>query len=97
MLAETEMSEDLTRKKEKIQQRASRVMQMVSPKEKNDTEEEWGIDDEWTDEHESIAFITDAVNYTESVTRTGEINIETQKIKQRQLERQEPETQQILE
>lgn len=97
VLAETEMSEDLTRKKEKIQQRASRVMQMVSPKEKNDTEEEWGIDDEWTDEHESIAFITDAVNYTESVTRTGKINIETQKIKQRQLERQEPETQQILE
>lgn len=97
VLSETEMSENLTHKKEQIQQRASKIMQMVSPKEISDTEEEWEIDDEWTDEHDSIAFISDAVSYTEGVTRTGEINIETQKIKQRQLERQEPETQQILE
>lgn len=91
VLSQTEMSENLTNKYTQIQQSASRIKGMLTTMKISDEADGWKIDGEWTDEHDSNAFIADVEeNISQKATISG-INQETQYIKSKKRDKNKSE------
>lgn len=75
-------------------QRASEFISTLDQKREQEHELSLKRTEEINEEYEQ--WVAESITLTEQTTRTGEINNEAQKIKQRQIERQEPEVQQTI-